>query len=143
MALRNIVVEGDEILRKQCRTVDRITDRTITLLDDMTETMRESLGVGIAAPQVGVMRRIFITEAQPGKIIEFINPEIIEVSGEQDSIEGCLSVPGMIGDVKRPEYVKIKALDRTGKEFTLELTDFDAIVTCHEFEHIEGILYFE
>lgn len=143
MALRNIVVEGDEILRKHCREVDKITDRTKVLLDDMLETMRMENGVGIAAPQVGVMRRIFITEAEPGRVIEFINPEIIELRGEQTGAEGCLSVPGLVGDVTRPEYVKIKAIDRNGDEFTLELEEFDAVVTCHEFDHLEGILYID
>lgn len=109
----------------------------------MLETMREEGGVGIAAPQVGIMRRIFVTEAEPGRVVEFINPEIIEVRGEQTGAEGCLSLPGLIGDVTRPEYVKIKALDRNGDEFTLELEEFDAVVTCHEFDHLEGILYID
>ncbi len=89
------------------------------------------------------MRRIFITEAEPDRVVEFINPEIIELRGEQTGAEGCLSVPGLIGDVTRPEYVKIKALDRNGDEFTLELEEFDAVVTCHEFDHLEGILYID
>ena len=143
MALRNIVVEGDEILRKHCREVDKITDRTKVLLDDMLETMRMENGVGIAAPQVGVMRRIFITEAEPGKVIEFINPEIIELGGEQTGAEGCLSVPGLIGDVTRPEYVKIKALDRNGDEIIVEGKELMARALCHETDHLDGVLYGE
>lgn len=145
MALRNVVVEGDDILRKVCRPYSEVTDRTRTLLDDMIETMRDSMGVGIAAPQVGIMRRAFVIEPEPGtgEVIEFINPEILESSGEQWGVEGCLSVPGKIGDVKRPTYVKVKALDRNGEEFEMELDGFYATVFCHENDHLDGTLYID
>lgn len=143
MALRNVVKEGDEVLRKICRPYKDVSDRTREMLDDMLETMRDSMGVGIAAPQVGVMRRAFIIEPEPGRVIEFINPEVLESSGEQWGVEGCLSVPGLIGDVKRPEYVKVKALDRNGEEFEMELEGFDAIVFSHENDHLDGILYID
>lgn len=141
MALRNIVTEGDPILRKQCRPTGEITPRIQTLLDDMLETMREADGVGLAAPQVGIMRRIFVAEPQPGKVYFFVDPEIVSVEGEQESTEGCLSIPGMLGIVKRPEKIVIKGKDRNGqmKEYTFE--DFEAVVMCHEFDHLEGILY--
>lgn len=143
MALRNVVTEGDEVLRKICRPYKDVSDRTREMLDDMVETMRDSMGVGIAAPQIGVMRRAFVIEPEPGRVIEFINPEVIESTGEQWGAEGCLSVPGVIGDVLRPEYVKAKALDRNGEEFEIELTGFDAIVFSHENDHLDGILYID
>lgn len=143
MALRNVVIEGDPILRKVCRPIDPVTDRIRTMLDDMLETMRESQGVGIAAPQVGVMRRAFIIEPEPGRVIEFINPEILESSGSQVFSEGCLSVPGKVGEVERPEYVKVKAIDRNGEEFIMELEEFDAVVFSHENDHLDGILYID
>ncbi len=143
MALRNVVVEGDDVLRKVCRPYADVSDRTRMLLDDMIETMRESMGVGIAAPQVGVMRRAFVIEPEPEKVMEFINPEILESSGEQWGVEGCLSVPGKIGDVKRPEHVKVQALDRNGEPFEMELDGFEAVVFCHENDHLDGILYID
>ena len=141
MALRNIVVEGDEILRKKCREVGEITDRIKETLGDMLETMREEMGVGIAAPQVGVMRRMFIAEPEPGRVYIMINPVILEQSGSQLDDEGCLSVPGKIGTVERPYYIKIEALDIDGKKHVYEFDDFDARVMCHEYDHLEGILY--
>lgn len=143
MALRNIVKEGDEILRKECRIIDPVTDRTRTMLDDMLETMRESAGVGIAAPQVGVMRRAFIIEPEPGEVTEFINPVVLESSGSQICTEGCLSVPGRFGEVERPEYVKVKALDRNGEEFEIELSGFPAVVFSHENDHLSGVLFID
>ncbi len=141
MALRNIVTEGDPILRKTCREVGEVTGRTIQLIEDMVETMRSAQGVGLAAPQVGVMRRIFVAEPEPERLYVFINPEILTLEGEQESEEGCLSVPGYTGLVKRPERIKIKGLDRDGNEQEHEFEGFDAIVMCHEFDHLEGVLY--
>ena len=143
MALRNIVVEGDEILRKKCREVGEITDRIKMTMQDMLETMREQYGVGIAAPQVGIMRRMFIAEPEPGRVYFMINPEILEQSGSQIDDEGCLSVPGMIGTVERPERIKIKAMDLDGVEHTYDFEGFDARVMCHEYDHLEGTLYID
>ena len=143
MALRNIVTEGDAILRKKCREVEEVNDRIRLILDDMIETMREANGVGLAAPQVGIMRRIFVAQPDPeeGEVYCFVNPEIISLEGSQESEEGCLSVPGYYGTVERPEKITIKGLDREGnmQEYTFE--GFEAVVMCHEFDHLEGILY--
>ncbi len=141
MAIRNVVTEGDEILRKKCKPIDKISERNLELLDDMVETMRLKNGVGLAAPQVGVMRRMFVAEPEKGKLYYMINPEIVKTEGEQESEEGCLSVPGYLGTVKRPEKITIKALDRDGKKQTYELEGFEAIVMCHENDHLDGILY--
>ena len=111
MALRNIVVEGDPILRKVCRPVDKVDDRIRTILDDMIDTMHDAMGVGLAAPQIGMMRRMFVAEPEEGEIYCFVNPEIITVEGEQECVEVCLSVPGYQGVVIRPEKVHIKGLD--------------------------------
>lgn len=141
MALRKIVVEGDEILRKHCKPIDKVDDRIRGILDDMLETMRDSDGVGIAAPQVGIMRRMFIVETEPGEVIELINPEIVETDGTQTGDEGCLSIPGYIGTVERPAYVKMKGLDRNGEEIFVEGTELKAVALCHENDHLDGILY--
>lgn len=143
MAIRKVVTEGDEILRKRCREVSEVTDRIRMTMEDMLETMREQYGVGIAAPQVGVMRRMFIAEPEPGRVYFMINPEILEQSGSQIDDEGCLSVPGLIGTVERPERIKIKAMDLDGVEHVYEFEDFDARVMCHEYDHLEGILYID
>lgn len=143
MALRNIIVEGDEILRKKCREVTEIDDRIRIILDDMLETMRAHNGVGIAAPQVGIMRRMFLIEVEEGDVIEMINPEIIETRGSAWEDEGCLSVPGMIGTVERPEYIKIRGLDRFGNPVVHEAEGFKAIAFCHENDHLDGILYID
>lgn len=143
MALRNIVTEGDPILRKQCRPVGEVTDRIKMILDDMVETMRDADGVGLAAPQVGIMRRMFVAEPSPERVFCFVDPEIVTVEGEQESEEGCLSVPGMAGTVIRPEKIRIKGLDRYGKMQDYKFEGFDAIVMCHEFDHLEGILYID
>ena len=108
MALRNIVTEGDPILRKKCREVDKVDDRIRTILDDMVETMKDANGVGLAAPQIGMMRRMFVAEPEPDEIYYFVNPEIISMTGTQESEEGCLSVPGYSGLVDRPEKIRIK-----------------------------------
>ncbi|QOX62476.1 peptide deformylase [Anoxybacterium hadale] len=140
MALRNIVQEGDEILRKRAKEVTEINDHIRMILDDMIETMREKNGVGIAAPQVGILKRMFIAEVD-GELIEMINPEILETEGSQSEDEGCLSLPGYIGTVERPEYIKMKGLNRDGKEMVYEGTGFLPIVLSHEYDHLDGILY--
>lgn len=140
MAIRNIRIEGDPILNKKAKKVVSITDSMKILLEDMLETMYEKDGVGLAAPQVGVLRRIFIVDVGEG-VIEFINPEILEVSGEQIGMEGCLSVPGKTGNVSRPEYVKVKALNRDGEEFIIEGHELMARAILHEYDHLEGELF--
>lgn len=142
MALRNIVTLGDEVLRKKCRPVGEVTERIQTLVDDMIETMHDANGVGLAAPQVGVMRRIFVVDIGEGPIV-LINPEIIEMSGEQTGEEGCLSLPGKAGTVTRANYVKIKGLDREGKEQVYEGTELLARAFQHENDHLDGILYID
>lgn len=141
MALRNIVEEGDPILRKRCREVGEVNDRIRMILDDMIETMRSAEGIGLAAPQVGIMRRMFVAEPEPERVYCFVNPEIISMEGEQTGEEGCLSVPGMAGTVVRPEKITIRGLDRSGEEKEYTFEGFDAVVMCHEFDHLEGILY--
>lgn len=142
MALRNIVKEGDEVLRKKCRAVDKIDDRILTILDDMAETLYDSGGVGLAAPQVGILRRIVVIDVGEG-LIELINPEIIEKDGEVSDSEGCLSIPGKYGEVVRPAYVKVKALNRQGEEVEYEGTELLARAFCHEIDHLDGILYID
>ena len=141
MALRKVVVRGDEILSKRCREVSEITDRIRETLDDMVDTMREERGVGLAAPQVGVMRRMFVAEPEPGRVYYMINPEIYFEEGSEEEYEGCLSVPGLIGIVERPQKIKIRALDRDGVEQDYEFEGFDARVMCHETDHLDGVLY--
>ena len=143
MAIRNVVLEGDEILRKKCREVTEVTDRIRMTMEDRLETMRSEYGVGIAAPQVGIMRRMFIAEPEPGRVYYMINPVILEQSGADPGDEGCLSVPGKIGTVTRPDYIKIEALDLSGDKQTYEFHDFDARVMCHEYDHLDGILYID
>lgn len=141
MALRNIVTEEDPILRKQCRPVGDVTPRIQMILDDMLETMREACGVGLAAPQIGMMRRMFVAEPEPERVYYFVDPEIVSVEGEQEGEEGCLSVPGMVGTVTRPERIVIRGKDRYGKMQEYVFEGFDAVVMCHEFDHLEGVLY--
>lgn len=141
MAKLNIVKEGDDILRKVCRPVIEITPRIITLLDDMKETLHDADGAGLAAPQVGVLRRICLVEVERGKLYELINPEIIESEGEQEELEGCLSVPDRWGITKRPYKVTVKATDRHGKEFTVTGTGLLARAFCHELDHLDGKLF--
>ena len=135
------MTEGDEILRKHCREVTEVNDRIKTTMEDMVETMRSHYGVGIAGPQVGVLRRMFVAEPEPGRLYYMINPVILEQSGSQLDDEGCLSVPGLIGTVDRPDYIKIEALDLDGKKQIYEFEGFDARVMCHEYDHLDGILY--
>jgi peptide deformylase len=141
MAKLKIVKVGDETLRSVCRPVDKITPRILTLLDDMAETMRAANGVGLAAPQVGVLRRIVVIEVEEGELIELINPKIVAFAGEQQEQEGCLSNPGHGGITKRPKAVTVRALDRNGKEFELRGTDLLARAICHECDHLDGKLY--
>lgn len=141
MALLNIVKEGDPILRGKCREVEEITPRIITLLDDMAETLHKAEGCGLAAPQVGIKRRICIVEVDEGDLIEMINPVIIKESGHQEELEGCLSIPGKWGYTDRPMKVTVKALDRNGKEFTVSGEDLKARALCHEIDHLDGILF--
>ncbi len=143
MALRNVVEEGDPILRKKCREVDVVDDRIRGILDDMLETMRYYNGVGIAAPQVGLLKRMFIIEPEEGKVIELINPVMVETRGSAFEDEGCLSVPGLVGTVERPEYIRIKGLDRNGNPVEYEAEGFEATAFCHEYDHLEGILYID
>ncbi len=143
MAKLKILKVGDETLRKKSRPVDKITPRILTLIDDMAQTMRAANGCGLAAPQVGVLRRIVVIEAEPGKLIELINPEIIEASGERECIEGCLSVPGKYGLTKRPERVVVRALDRNGNTVEYVGTELLAQAFCHEIDHLDGKLYID
>lgn len=141
MAILNIVKEGDPVLRGKCRAVEEITPRIITLLDDMRDTLHDADGCGLAAPQVGVRRRVVIVEVEDGETIEMINPEIIARDGHQCEIEGCLSLPGKWGYTNRPMSVTVKATDRHGKEFTVSGTGLKARAFCHEIDHLDGILY--
>ncbi len=140
MALRNILKDSDPTLRKTCRTVNKIDHRITTLLDDMIETMYHADGIGLAAPQVGILKRVIVVDIGEG-IIELINPEIIDKSGEKVDTEGCLSVPGVSGDVKRPEYLKVRGLNRHGETVVIEGEDLLARALCHEIDHLDGILF--
>lgn len=141
MAIRRIVKEGDPILRQKCRPVEKITPRILELLDDMVDTMRKADGVGLAAPQVGVLRRIVVIECEPGQVLELINPRIVAYSGTQEEREGCLSIPGKAGITRRPRYVTVRALDRFGKEQEYTGADLLARCFCHELDHLDGKLY--
>ena len=141
MAKLKIRKIGDECLRKPCRPVEEITPRTLTLLDDMVETMRAADGVGLAAPQVGILRRIVVIEVEEGQVIELINPKIIATAGEQEGFEGCLSVPGRRGIVKRPKHVTVRATNRHGEVFEMSGSDLLARAFCHELDHLDGKLY--
>jgi peptide deformylase len=142
MAIRTIRVEGDPVLNKVCRPVKEMTERTQILIDDMLDTMYEANGVGLAAPQVGVLRRIVVIDVGEGPIV-MINPEIIEQDGEQTGQEGCLSIPDKAGIVTRPNHVIAKALDRDMQEYTIEGTELLARAICHELDHLDGHLYDE
>ena len=142
MAIREIRTMGDEVLTKTCKEVKMMTPRTAILIEDMLDTMYEAQGVGLAAPQVGVLRRIVVIDVGEGPII-LINPEILETSGEQTGDEGCLSVPGKAGCVTRPDYVKVKALDENMEEVVYEGEGLLARAFCHEIDHLDGHLYVE
>ena len=144
MALRKIVEQGDPCLNKVCRPVEKFDRRLHTLLDDMAETLAEANGAGLAAPQVGVLRRLcLVLDEESEEYIELINPEIIAQSGEQTGLEGCLSVPGKWGIVTRPEKVRVRAQDRFGDWFEAEGEGLTARPLCHEIEHLDGHLYTE
>lgn len=143
MALRVIREMGDDVLNKVCKPVTEMTPRTKFLIDDMIETMYAADGVGLAASQVGVLKRIVVIDTTGEDLRVFINPEIIETSGEQEGYEGCLSVPGKSGIVKRPNYVKVRALDEYMEPFELEGEGLLARAICHECEHLDGHLYVE
>ncbi len=140
MGLRNIRKYGDEILRKKSRKVEVINDRILTLIKDMEETMYEAQGVGLAAPQVGILKRVIVVDVGEG-IIKLINPEIISREGSQLDVEGCLSVPGEQGEVERPNRVTVKALNEKDQEITVEGEGLLARALCHEIDHLDGILF--
>ena len=142
MALRTIRVQGDSVLTKKSRTVDKMTPRIGELITDMLDTMYDAMGVGLAAPQVGILKRIVVIDVGEGPIV-LINPEILETSGEQTGDEGCLSVPGMAGQVTRPNYVKVKALDVNMDEQIYEGEGLLARAFCHEIDHLDGHMYTE
>lgn len=143
MALRKIVEQGDDCLTKVCRPVTEFNRRLHVLLDDMAETLREANGAGLAAPQVGVLRRVCIVMDDDGEVIELINPIIVSEEGEQTGLEGCLSVPGKWGVVTRPNAVKVQAQDRNGVLFVREGEGLTARAFCHEIEHLDGHLFVE
>ena len=143
MALRKIALQGEECLTKVCRPVTEFNDRLHTLLDDMAETLEEAGGVGLAAPQVGILRRVCIVLNEDDEIIELINPEIVYTEGEETALEGCLSVPGKWGIVTRPNVVRVRAQDRYGRPFEVEGEGLTARAFCHEIEHLDGHLYTE
>ena len=140
MAIRNIRIDGDDILRKKCRPITEMTPKIQELIDDMLETMYEADGVGLAAPQVGMLKRLVVIDVGEGPIV-LINPEIIEKSGEQTGMEGCLSLPGKAGEVTRPNHVVCKALNEDMEEITVEGEELLARAICHELDHLDGILY--
>ena len=140
MAIRQIRIMGDDRLEKVCKPVKEMTPRTKELIEDMLDTMYDANGVGLAAPQVGILKRIVVIDVGDGPIV-MINPEIIETSGEQTGQEGCLSLPGQAGIVTRPNYVKARALDENMEEFEIEAEELLARAICHECDHLEGIMY--
>lgn len=140
MALRQIRIMGDEKLEKVCRPVTEMTPRTRELIGDMLDTMYDANGVGLAAPQVGILKRIVVIDVGEGPIV-MVNPEILETSGKQTGQEGCLSLPGQAGIVTRPNYVKVKAFDVNMQEYVLEGTELLARAICHECDHLDGIMY--
>lgn len=142
MALRNIRVEGDEILRKRSREISEINDRVLTLIQDMKDTMYHAEGVGLAAPQIGILKRIVVIDVGNGPIV-LINPEILNVQGSQIDLEGCLSVPGVQGKVERPQKVTVKALNEKGEMFELEGEGLLARAFCHEIDHLNGKLFID
>ncbi len=140
MAIRNIVKDNDPLLKKRCREVEQIDEKIITLLDDMQETLKVSNGVGLAAPQVGILRRVILVDTGD-EVLELINPVIVKQSGHQDSYEGCLSVPGIRGHVDRPKKVTVQGYDREGNLMEYKAQDFVATIFCHETDHLDGVLF--
>lgn len=143
MAMRKVREIGDDILTKKCKPVKEMNDHTLELIEDMFETMYETNGCGLAAPQVGILKRIVVIDVDDGNQYVLINPEILETADSQTGYEGCLSVPGKRGTVTRPNYVKVKALDENMEEFVLEGTELLARAICHECDHLDGKLYVE
>ena len=143
MALRKIALQGEPCLTKVCRPVTEFNDRLHVLLDDLADTLEDSGGVGLAAPQVGVLRRVCVVLDEEDQLIELVNPEIIRTEGEQTGLEGCLSVPGKYGEVTRPEIVRVRAQDRDGNWFEVEDEGLTARCFCHEIEHLDGHLFSE
>ena len=142
MALREIRVQGDPVLGKACKPITEVTPKITDLIDDMIETMYEANGVGLAAPQVGILKRLVVIDVGEGPIV-MINPTIVSTDGEQTGSEGCLSVPGKAGQVTRPNYVKVVAFDENMEQFELEGTELLARAICHELDHLDGHLYVE
>lgn len=143
MAIRTILTREDPILSKKCHAVTKFDEKLWELLEDMKETLSKSNGVGLAAPQIGIVRRVVIVVNDEGEMLELINPEIIETSGEQDGLEGCLSVPGYYGFVERPMYVKVRCQNRHGEWVEYEGEELTARCFCHELDHLDGHLYTE
>ncbi len=145
MAIRTIITREDPTLHKKCHPVTRFDQKLWDLLDDLKDTLAQANGVGLAAPQVGILRRavVVVTDLDEGTMLELVNPEIIEQRGEQDGLEGCLSLPGLWGYVKRPEWVKVRAQDRMGEWFECEGEALSARCFCHELAHLDGHLYDE
>ncbi len=142
MAIRNIVKVGDPVLKKRCRPVEKFDEKLSVLIDDMIDTLRQAGGVGLAGPQVGILRRVFVMIIDD-EVIEAVNPEIVKTSGEIRDIEGCLSVPNQWGYVKRPKTCVLRAFDRTGKPYELKLKELAARCACHENDHLDGHLFLE
>ena len=142
MAIRNIVQVGDDVLRQKCETVEVFDEKLWTLLDDMKDTVKKEKGAGLAAPQVGVLRRVVVVDVDEG-YFEFINPVILQQKGEQNGWEGCLSVRGKSGIVSRPMKVKISFFDRNGDKYLLQAKGFFARAICHELDHLDGVLYID
>ena len=140
MAIRQVRYKEDDVLYKECKEVKKFDEKLGILLDDMYDTMNKANGVGLAAPQVGILKRAVVIDIGGGRI-ELINPQIIETSGIQTGTEGCLSFPNVWGEVERPNYVKVKAFDRYGKEFELEGEELLARAICHECDHLDGIVF--
>lgn len=140
MAIRNILNEKESLLHKTSRPVTDFDERLWQLLDDMAETMHKADGVGLAAPQVGILRRLFVMDLGDG-VVEVINPKIVEKRGRQEDVEGCLSCPGEYGVTVRPKHIKLEAVDRYGKPFTMDADDLAARCICHETDHLDGILF--
>ncbi len=145
MAIRTILIEGDPVLNKKCHPVTRFDEKLSDLLDDLKETLADANGMGLAAPQVGILRRavVVLVDPETGGMLELVNPEIVDHRGEQDGLEGCLSLPGKWAYIKRPDWVKVRAQDRTGQWFEAEGAGITARCFCHELAHLDGHLYTE
>lgn len=141
MAIRKIRIDGDDVLRKECKPIEKMTSRIQTLIDDMYDTMYDANGVGLAAPQVGILKRVVVIDIGEDNPLTLINPVIVETDGEQEGEEGCLSLPGLQGTVIRPNHVVCKALNENMEEITVEGEGLLARAICHELDHLDGVLY--